>query len=66
MSRLPNDCDDCGRRRATLYRKGARLICYHCLPVDDLSGARARRTIKAAVTGALNIDRLRARLSAPK
>lgn len=59
----PNACDECGRARATLYQKARRLVCYYCLPDEDLSGAGARRTIRAAVKGLVNIEQLRARLS---
>lgn len=62
MTDSPNACDTCGRARSTLYRKLRLLVCYYCLPDEDLSGVRARRMIKAAVTGALNIERLRGRL----
>lgn len=62
MSKQPNACDACGRARTTLYQKSKRLVCYYCLPDEDLSGARALRTIRSAVKGALNIERLRGRL----
>lgn len=59
----PNACDECGRERATLYERGDQLICYHCLPVECLSGDGARRAIRASVTGLMNIVRRRRRMA---
>jgi len=55
----PNACDKCERERSTLYERDDLFICYYCLPVEWLSGAGALRAIRAAVTGALNIERRR-------
>jgi hypothetical protein len=51
-----NACDECRKKSATLYEKDRRLICYYCLPDDDLMGRGALRTIKASVTGVVQIE----------
>jgi hypothetical protein len=55
-------CDECSRERATLYEKQGRLICLLCLPVTDIYGRGALRSIRASVTGSVNIERRRRRL----
>lgn len=55
----PNACDKCTRERSTLYEQGELFICYYCLPADWLWGSGALRALRAAVTGALNLERRR-------
>ena len=62
MSPKPHECDECRQTRATLYQRGKLLVCYYCLPDESLSGRGARRAIRAAVTGTVNIERRRSQL----
>lgn len=59
---MMNACDKCQLERATLYERSGALVCIDCLPVEMLSGDGARRAIRAAVTGAINIERRRRKL----
>jgi hypothetical protein len=62
-----NSCDECGRERSTLYEDGGEgLRCYYCLPPESLTGEGALRTIRASVTGAVNIERRRRALQKRK
>ncbi|HEV2863047.1 MAG TPA: hypothetical protein VGX48_18675 [Pyrinomonadaceae bacterium] len=59
----PNACDDCGRKSPTLYERDRLLICIYCLPDEAVIGLGALRSIKAAVTGVVNIERRRRSLA---
>jgi hypothetical protein len=59
-------CDECGRERATLYERARHLVCLFCLPVESLFGSGALKAIRAAVTGAVNIERRRRALAKVK
>jgi hypothetical protein len=66
MTKAANACDECGRARATLYERARLLVCIFCLPVEWLHGPGALKAIRAAVTGAVNIERRRRTLGQKK
>ncbi|HLM54740.1 MAG TPA: hypothetical protein VK422_01335 [Pyrinomonadaceae bacterium] len=61
--KAPNACDRCPRKCATLYERDGGLICIYCLPDEAVIGLGALRSIKASVTGVVNIERRRRALA---